>query len=343
MIMKQDYKANEEDIGPTVVFCNPNAGYYEYAYAFQEQWIEFYTTRGMNLFLWNYRGYGRSEGYPTPANLLLDGEQVVKYLREVRGVKKLIIHGESLGGAVAVHLARKCGCEFLFADRTFCDLNKVSEAKAGPFLTQLLRIITRWDLVSTHNFILSPCYKIVANDPSDIMIHEISSLKSGISMELLNHYNEEGYILNKKEIEIFYQNINNIKNATNVIKHDITNIKVKTIDIRKNQDNEQMANSVLNNEVLLNMEHTKEFKTEVEATPKEINNKLLIDPKTKEAEKNEEISELNSLITKILLEFDKIEAAGISFGKILKDNSKFTYMELIKVCSSNININSVLL
>ena len=44
------------EVGPTVMICNPNAGYYEYAIEMQDQWIEFYRNNGLNIFLWNYRG-----------------------------------------------------------------------------------------------------------------------------------------------------------------------------------------------------------------------------------------------------------------------------------------------
>ena len=46
----------EVDIGPTILFCNPNAGYYEFMF-YESEWIEFYHKRNINLFLWNYRGY----------------------------------------------------------------------------------------------------------------------------------------------------------------------------------------------------------------------------------------------------------------------------------------------
>jgi pimeloyl-ACP methyl ester carboxylesterase len=171
---------------PTVVFCNPNAGYYEYAFCFQEPWIDFYRSRGFNLLLWNYRGYVRSDGFPTPRNLLLDGEQVIKWVRENRAADKIVLHGESLGGVVAAYLARKCGCDFLFADRTFGDLNSVAQASAGSIFARLLRWITRWVFDSTANYLEASCYKLIGNDPSDTMIPEVASLKSGVTRAVVS-------------------------------------------------------------------------------------------------------------------------------------------------------------
>jgi fermentation-respiration switch protein FrsA (DUF1100 family) len=56
--------------------------------------------------MWNYRGYYRSTGSPTPDNLKYDGEQVLSYMRNNLNLKgKLGVHGESMGGLIACHLA----------------------------------------------------------------------------------------------------------------------------------------------------------------------------------------------------------------------------------------------
>jgi hypothetical protein len=45
----------------------------------------------------NYRGYGKSTGIPTPTGLKNDGCIVAEYLRNIKGVSRLVIHGESVG------------------------------------------------------------------------------------------------------------------------------------------------------------------------------------------------------------------------------------------------------
>ena len=42
-----------------MIYCNPNAGYYETLF-FDSEWIDFYLQQGVNICLWNYRGYGFS-------------------------------------------------------------------------------------------------------------------------------------------------------------------------------------------------------------------------------------------------------------------------------------------
>lgn len=184
MILKKGKKQSGNAIAPNesmVMFCNPNAAFYEYAVDHYSDWIEFYFEHGYDICLWNYRGYGRSEGYPNLKNILLDAEEVVQYLRTIKGVKKLIIHGESLGGTVATHVAHKCGCEFLFVDRTFCDFVLLVKVSFGKVLALLVKWVAFWNLEITHKFIDANCYKVVANDSNDTMIHELASLRSGLA------------------------------------------------------------------------------------------------------------------------------------------------------------------
>lgn len=65
---------------PTVIYANPNACYYESIY-YRSEWLDFYINNGINLFVYNYRGYARSEGQPDPDTMLTDGDSIVEYLR----------------------------------------------------------------------------------------------------------------------------------------------------------------------------------------------------------------------------------------------------------------------
>ena len=66
----------------TILFCNPNACFYEYL-AYQTEWVDYYHAMGVNLVIWNYRGYGRSDGglRISPSGIMQDGERVFHYLR----------------------------------------------------------------------------------------------------------------------------------------------------------------------------------------------------------------------------------------------------------------------
>lgn len=57
---------------------------------------------------------------------------------------KIIVHGISLGGAVAAHIARKNLCDFLVCDRTFGDLSEVPRRLLGNFGTIGVKSLFEW-------------------------------------------------------------------------------------------------------------------------------------------------------------------------------------------------------
>lgn len=65
---------------PTLVVCNPNAGVYE---LLALHYGSVYHPLGMHVFVWNYRGYGRSEGSPTIQGLMADGNRSVLWSRQL--------------------------------------------------------------------------------------------------------------------------------------------------------------------------------------------------------------------------------------------------------------------
>ena len=62
---------------------------------------------GVNVFLFDYRGYGQSEGTPSEEGLYLDAEAALAYLNSREDVRsdRIVYFGRSLGAAVAVDLA----------------------------------------------------------------------------------------------------------------------------------------------------------------------------------------------------------------------------------------------
>lgn len=81
-----------------IIFCNPNAGYYELS-LFQSDWLSFYLdTMGCGAVLFfNYQGYVRSQGRSSVYSVRSDGQLLYNYLRCVLGVKRIAAHGRSIG------------------------------------------------------------------------------------------------------------------------------------------------------------------------------------------------------------------------------------------------------
>ena len=171
----------------TVLFCCPNAGMYEcMANASREySWIGFYGKFGLDVCIYNYRGFSASTGVPSPPALKADVELVVKYLKDNRRVSKLIVHGESIGGMMACHAAKVCGVDMLVCDRTFCSLDAVAERLLGAWASFGLQTICRWQTDVVTDFLAAKCPRLVLQDPNDEIISHCSSLKCGVAVNVL--------------------------------------------------------------------------------------------------------------------------------------------------------------
>ncbi|KAF4699869.1 hypothetical protein FOZ63_015367 [Perkinsus olseni] len=90
----------------TVLFSHGNA---EDLGMVMRYWREMAPTINVNVFAYEYTGYGLSRGPPTPSedHLYSDVEAAFKYIRDVIGVpwERTVVFGRSLGSGPSVHLA----------------------------------------------------------------------------------------------------------------------------------------------------------------------------------------------------------------------------------------------
>ncbi|MDP6539247.1 MAG: alpha/beta hydrolase [Planctomycetota bacterium] len=90
---------------------------------------------GLAVFLFDYRGYGNSEGAPDEEGTYLDAVAAWERVTGPLGVaaERLILQGESLGGAVAVELAGRRAAAGLVVESSFTSLADIGAA-AYPWL-----------------------------------------------------------------------------------------------------------------------------------------------------------------------------------------------------------------
>jgi fermentation-respiration switch protein FrsA (DUF1100 family) len=76
---------------------------------------------GLNLFAFDYRGYGESQGSPSEPGLYRDAGAAYRYLREQRNVPadRIVLFGHSLGSAVAIDLASRVPAAGLIVEGGF--------------------------------------------------------------------------------------------------------------------------------------------------------------------------------------------------------------------------------
>lgn len=64
---------------------------------------------GCNILMLEYRGYGLSSGTPNEEGLIIDAQAGLDYIRHHKRTQggKIIVYGQSLGGAVGIQLVAK--------------------------------------------------------------------------------------------------------------------------------------------------------------------------------------------------------------------------------------------
>lgn len=89
----------------TLLYCHGNGGNISH----RIEIIKMFNQLNMNVFIFDYRGYGKSEGSPSEKGIYLDVLAAYDYLLK-RGdteKNKIVVYGESLGSAVAIELASR--------------------------------------------------------------------------------------------------------------------------------------------------------------------------------------------------------------------------------------------
>ncbi len=94
---------------------------------------------GANVFIIDYRGFGKSEGRISEKGLYLDAQAAYDYLVEVRKIpaEQIILYGESLGVAAVIDLAAKVKVKAIILEGGFSKGRDMA-ARMYPFIPNLL-------------------------------------------------------------------------------------------------------------------------------------------------------------------------------------------------------------
>jgi fermentation-respiration switch protein FrsA (DUF1100 family) len=94
---------------------------------------------GYNLFIFDYRGYGRSEGRPTIRGVHLDAQAALDKLLSLPGIDsgRIVVLGQSIGGSIAVYLVahtpHKDRIRALVIDSAFSSYRRIAREKMDDF------------------------------------------------------------------------------------------------------------------------------------------------------------------------------------------------------------------
>ena len=120
----------------TVLFCHGNAG--NISYLLEE--LRLFHRLGLNILVFDYRGYGHSEGNPSEQGTYLDVEAAWNFLVREQGsaTDEIIVCGHSLGGPIAAWLARKHTPGALFLEAAFTSIPELGQELYPIFPARLL-------------------------------------------------------------------------------------------------------------------------------------------------------------------------------------------------------------
>ncbi len=126
-----------EHSAAAVLFLHGNAGNITDRFDSLER---LHDVVGASVLIFDYRGYGRSEGKPSEKGILADARAARAWLAKQEHIpeKEIVLMGESLGGGVAVDLAAADGARALVLVSTFNSLPDVAAYHYPLFPVRLL-------------------------------------------------------------------------------------------------------------------------------------------------------------------------------------------------------------
>ena len=108
-----------------IIFCNPNSMIYQ---CFSPEKCYFYYQGNCDIFFWNYRGYGKSDGFSNFDNIKSDILEIYDEIKKWNVYEKIGIHGYSIGGIPATHLAKNRNIDLLISDRNFANISSIAQS-----------------------------------------------------------------------------------------------------------------------------------------------------------------------------------------------------------------------
>ncbi len=149
----------------TLLFFHGNAGNISH----RLDSLRIFTQLGLSTFIFDYRGYGLSEGRISEEGTYLDAGAAWQYLTGTRGVdpRRIIVFGRSLGGAVAANLAAGNPPAGLILESVF---TSVPDMAAGlyPFLP--VRLLCRYNYNARESLRKVSSPVLIIHSPEDDII-----------------------------------------------------------------------------------------------------------------------------------------------------------------------------
>ena len=304
-----------------ILICNKSLYPYELS-AYYDKWIEYYLSWGINVVLYNYRGYGESKGFSTISNMQTDAEQIIEYIKKNYYFTNIGVHGINLGGIPASYLCSLNKVSFCFVDRAFGSLYEFIQDLTFKNINYLLKVffIKDCNIVNLLNSSLKRrktgknVFKVISYDLKKEFISHNVSLRTKLAKDfynkLTNNNNKNEYllktILDEKEREYdFFEN-------------DIFYVIEKIINMQnESKDYRLELNSIMET---INLNTIKNNNLNASDLDSQISNIETNTPFEKELHKEGDNYQERRIITSIQHIFEKFDAGGETLLSLYKTN-----------------------
>lgn len=119
----------------SALYCHGNSGNLTYSAAV----IPHLVSAGISVFLFDYRGFGKSHGVPSLAGVVADARAAAREHDRIRPRHvPAIAYGYSLGGAIAARLVGKHRFDGLALQSTFTSVREMARLRSGRFPLHLI-------------------------------------------------------------------------------------------------------------------------------------------------------------------------------------------------------------
>lgn len=149
----------------TLLFMHGNGGNISH----RGESLAIFHRLGFNVFIFDYRGYGRSEGVPGERGVYEDAATAWQYLVEQRGFTRddIVLFGRSLGATIAAKLAAGVEPAGLILESSFSSARDMAQSVL-PLLSRVIVMRFRFDTAAYVRRVTCPV--LVAHSPDDDII-----------------------------------------------------------------------------------------------------------------------------------------------------------------------------
>ncbi len=148
-----------------ILFCHGNYG----NISGRKDFFKLFHRLGLNVFIFDYRGYGNSQGRPSEEGTYMDAEGAWNYLVEKIGAQpaEIVIFGRSLGGAVATWLAGIHPPRALILE---CAFTSIPDMAADMFRFFPAKYLTRYRYPTQKYIQKTQCPVLIIHSPDDKLV-----------------------------------------------------------------------------------------------------------------------------------------------------------------------------